>query len=90
MNQWRTQEKFRGFKVMAGLVGGAGGGGALRTPDNFRNANKILKKVAKVQNFRVFCKRFQNHALKFRAFGRKPQSVVKIMRKVSKMLMKIQ
>ena len=38
------QEKFRGFKVMAGLVGGPGPG----TPENFRKFAKIFfKKIAK-------------------------------------------
>ena len=36
-----------GFKVLAGLVGGPGGG-APRTPENFRKfAKNFLKKIAK-------------------------------------------
>ena len=40
-SQWRTQEKISGggFKVLAGLVGGPGGG-APRTPENFRKFAK--------------------------------------------------
>ena len=39
-------QKFRGLKVMAGLVGGPGA--APRTPENFRKlARKFRKKIAK-------------------------------------------
>ena len=49
--QWRTQEKISGGGGVqgrgSGLVGGPGGG-APRTPENFRNfAKKFLKKIAK-------------------------------------------
>ena len=46
------RKKFRGgFKVMAGLVGGPGGG-APRTPENFRKfAKKFIKKIAKKELF---------------------------------------
>ena len=51
-------KKRRGFKVMAGLVGGPGGGGAPRTPKNFRKFAKIfLEKIAKMHYFRIFFKK---------------------------------
>ena len=34
------RKKFRGFKVMAGLVGGPGRGAPPRTPENFRKCAK--------------------------------------------------
>ena len=47
-------KNFGGFKVMAGLVGGPGGG-APRKPENFRKfAKKFLKKIAKMNYFSIF------------------------------------
>ena len=51
--QWRTQEKFSGVKVMAGLVGGPGG----QSPGPRRiceNLEKVLKKIAKMHYFGLF------------------------------------
>ena len=55
MGQWRTQEKISGeFKVLAGIVGGPGGG-APWTPENFQKFSKIfLKKIAKMHYFGIF------------------------------------
>ena len=54
---------------MAGLVGG----GAPRTPENFRKFAKIfLNKIAKNALFwPIFQRKFKNPALNFRSFGRK-------------------
>ena len=66
-NSGVRRKKFRGggFKVMAGLVGGTGGG-APRTPENFRKfAKKFLKKIAKIHYFSKFFKRFNKPCVKF-------------------------
>ena len=71
------RKKFGGFKGMACLVGDPGGG-APRTPENFRKfAKKFLKKIAKRHYFMLFFKK--NYALNFCAFGRKTQLVGKIL-----------
>ena len=69
------RKKFRGggFKVMAGLVGGLGAEppGRRRIFENLqRNSRRKLQKCC---IFAYFAKKFQNHALNFRAFGRKTQ-----------------
>ena len=143
-SQWRTQEKISGGVQGrgSGLVGGPGGG-APRTPENFRKfAKKFRRKLQKLLYFRLFCKeitnpsvkflrvwtkntigwenfekilkifenlqkipeencknrcifayfakKLQNHALNFRAFGRKTQFGGEIWRKFWKFLVKIQ
>ena len=61
--QWHTQEKISGVQVMAGLVGGPGGG-APRTPENFRKfAKNSLRKLQKCSIIAYFSKNFQNPAL---------------------------
>ena len=74
--QWRTQEKISGGGVQgrgSGLVGGPGGG-APRTPENFRKfAKNPEENCKKCCIFAYFTNKFQNHAVNFRAFGRKTQ-----------------
>ena len=49
-----NRKKFRGFKVMAGLVGGPGGGHP-QTPENFRKISKnFLRKLQKMHYFSIF------------------------------------
>ena len=61
-SQWRTQEKISGGGVQgrgSGLVGGPGGG-APRTPENFRKfAKNSLRKLQKYCIFAYFAKKFQ-------------------------------
>ena len=45
--QWRTQEKFRGFKVLDGLVGGRGGAQPPGGWKIFENLQKFRKKIAR-------------------------------------------
>ena len=71
-------KKFGGFKVMTGLVGGPGA----ELPGRWRifeNVQKnFLRKLQKVHYFSIFFKKnLTNHALIFRAFGRKTQIVGK-------------
>ena len=88
--QWRTQEKFQGVKVMAGLVGGPGA----EPPDtrelskNFKR--KFLKKIAKNGIFSPICKKISKACVKFSRVWTKPQLVWEILRKVWNFLMKIQ
>ena len=80
VHQWRTREKFWGFKGMAGLVGGAGANP--RMPENFRKFRKnFVRKLQKLHYFSLFFKKLKIHALYFRAFGRKTQLVGEILRK---------
>ena len=67
------RKKFRGFKIMASLVVGPGRVAPGRPENSRKFAKNFLKKIAKMQTFRLFCKKFQNPALNFRAFGRKTQ-----------------
>ena len=58
------------------------GGGAPRTRENFRKLAKIPEENCKnccIVGY--FAKKLQNHALNFRAFGRKTQLVGEILRK---------
>ena len=77
--QWRTQEKFLGFKVTAGLVGGPGdeAPGRQRIFKNLQN--HFLRKLQKMHYFSLFFKEFKNPALHFREFGRKTQLIVVIL-----------
>ena len=76
----RTREIFRGVQSYGRPRRGSGGG-APRTPENFRKfAKKIIQEIAKMHYFNLFFKKFQNQALHFRAFGRKTQLVGKILR----------
>ena len=51
MNQWRTQEKISGVQGYGRPPMGSGGG-APRTPENFRKfAKKFLKKIEKKELF---------------------------------------
>ena len=61
ITEWRTQEKFRGVKVMAGLVG-VWGGGAPRTPENF---GKFAKKMQKCIILAYFSKEFNKPRVNF-------------------------
>ena len=62
-----------GFKV-----GGPGGGAPPpRRRRIFENLKKFMRKMAKMLYFRLFCKKFQNHAINLCAFGRKTQLVGK-------------
>ena len=45
------------------------------TSENFRIFEKMSFKIAKTYYFSIFSKFLQNHALNFRAFGRKTQRV---------------
>ena len=48
--------------------------GSARTPEKFRKfAKHSRRKLQKMLYFRLFCKKFQNHALNLRACGRKTQ-----------------
>ena len=83
------KEKFRGFKVMAGLVGGPGA----KPPGRqriFENLQKCLsRKLQKCIILAYFSKTSTNLALIFRAFGRQPH-FWEILRIFWKYLMKIQ
>ena len=60
-----------GIPLGVGLVGGQGGG-APRTQGNFRKFSKnFLRKLLKMNYFRIFSKNLTNHTLIFREFGRK-------------------
>ena len=59
-------KNFVGFKVLAGLVGGPGreGGGAARTPENFRKfAKKLLKKIENWEFFEKILKIFDENSI---------------------------
>ena len=54
--QWRTQEKVSGVQGYGRPRRGSGGG-APRTPENFRKfANNLLRKLQKMPYFSIFSK----------------------------------
>ena len=85
------RKKFRGVQGRgSGPVRGPGSG-APRTPENFRKfAKNSRRKLQKMLYFRLFWKKFRNHALNFGAVGRKPQLFWENLRKFWNFLMKIQ
>ena len=72
---------FRGFQVMAGLVGGRDG--APQDSGEFSKfGKKILRKITKNALFKPnFQENFKIPGLHFRAFGRKSQSGGEVLRK---------
>ena len=71
--QWRTQEKISGGSKVGGPASywapGGGAPGRQRIVENLeKNSGRKLQKCC---IFAYFAKKFQNHALNFRAFGRK-------------------
>ena len=58
-------KNFGGFKVMAGLIGGPGGG-ATRTLENFRKfAKNSLRKLQRMQYFCLLCTKISKLCVKF-------------------------
>ena len=80
--QWRTQEKILGGQGRgSGFVGRPGA-----EPPDAGKFSKICKKIAEENSkncciFAYFAKKLPNHAVNFRAFGRKTQLLGEILRK---------
>ena len=69
--------RIRGVNPFEGLPRGGSGG---KAPSGQRIFKKFLKKIAKMHYLSIFFKKFNNHALIFRPFGRKTQIVGKILK----------